>query len=67
MKVRIKDYEAETQAYDEQFGRMASCMSRPFPNNVPDFIPFICINCYKTVEMSEEEWEECQKRGDYER
>lgn len=50
VKKRVRDYEAEAEAYKEQDARIAECTSRPFPYNVPDFIPFISISIYKEVE-----------------
>lgn len=50
MKRLVRDYEAEEKAYKEQEQRMAECMAKPFPHNVPDFIPFVSISCYKVVD-----------------
>ena len=58
MRVNIRDHKAEAEAYREQSKQMLGCMSRPFPYNVPGFIPFESISCYKQVDMSENQWRE---------
>ena len=46
----VRDLEAEEEAYKEQEQRMAECMAKPFPHNVPNFTPFVSISCYKVVD-----------------
>ena len=50
-KIRVRDYEAEKEVWKKQDGMFAEVASRPFPYNVPNFIPFADISCYKTIEI----------------
>lgn len=55
-KVRVRDFEAEREAREEQNRRMIECLSRPYPYNIPDFIPFDEITCYREIEVPDD-WE----------
>ena len=46
----VRDYEAEEQAMAEQERMEEECMQRPYPYNIPNFLPFVAFSCYKVVD-----------------
>ncbi|KKL45242.1 hypothetical protein LCGC14_2357630 [marine sediment metagenome] len=50
MKLNVRDKQAERKAWEEQDQLAFNCMAKPFPNNIPNFIPFVDISCYREIE-----------------
>lgn len=53
MRIRVKDYNAEKKAWDRQQSQLDECYLKPYPFNVPNFLPFTNISCYREIDTED--------------